>query len=848
MKKSSPNLIAYYRDRCAPPLTQKALSRLLGVHINSIQRWETHGVPDPHHLHRLLDMFIEHGAIRSRAAGSTFWKRSGRSEFLLPPDVEQMLAQLPETAAGDPAPPLAAVQPIPGTFSAPLLPHPLTSLIGRDHDLARLVMLVRAHRLITITGPGGSGKTSLAIAAAHALRAIFREQIVFIELEHLTDHRLLIDTIGIPFGIKQVGSEMTLMRLVETLRRHPILLVLDTMEHLLDAAPDLHTLLQTTGTISILATSRTRLNINGEREYRLPPLELPDVHKFDDPAYLAGVPSVALFLERTQDVIPDVQPTPPQIKQIAAICRRLDGLPLAIELAAARMRIFTPGDLLARLTGDPGTTPLDELTSTNRILPTHRRTLRATIEWSYNLLGHTEQRLFDALAIFAGNWTTAAAEAICTNLMPGLLPDTVSRALETLRDSSLIQRLHLTDDDEARFQMLQVIRTYALERLQQTSVYPALAERYAEYYVKLAIQLADRVEHVHDRIALLEAEYDNLCAVLDWLIEHAHGQQALALCMVLQTMWDARGMLREGSRWIARVLPFVPPMIEEPIWLLLIRAMLYLHEQGEYLQAISLIEPILERQHQLGNYLTEAHIRQAICSVACLNGDVARGVEYHRTALQIYRQFGLLEAIHFTSSIELPPLAPEQATQIDQLREPQLAAHQALGLLDLHMHSVRMIEGLLALYRGDSTLAVSMLTIALADYTRMGLQWSVTIAHTYLGLALIQTGADAEAMLLTALRNLNERQAIAELLICLEGFIVLATQSANYLHAAALTGAITNLRERLSMPTNPLSERLLTPAIQAIHTHLTAEQFQHALDAGRSLSLEQTVAAALQAP
>ncbi|HEX9374221.1 MAG TPA: BTAD domain-containing putative transcriptional regulator, partial [Roseiflexaceae bacterium] len=386
------------------------------------------------------------------------------------------------------------------------LPDPPGLLIGRAAELADITALVQRAdvRLLTLSGPGGAGKTRLAIETARAVADHYDHGAAFVPLAPVRDATLVVPAIAATLGLADRSDRPPLVRLQDALRDRNLLLVLDNFEHVADAALDVASLLAAAPRLTVLVTSRALLRIAGEHTYPVPSLALPDPAQLPPPADLAHIDAIALFLARVQARLPGFQLTTANAAEIAAICARLDGLPLAIELAAARAALLSPRMLLARLDRR-----LAFLTAGPRDLPERQRTLRATIDWSYDLLDLGERLLLGRLAVFAGGWTLAAAEVVCAAVGP--LAISVLDGLDALLDKCLVQRT-TGSDGEPRFTMLETIREYALERLIELGEAPAAQQAHASYFRDLAERAAPAL-HGLEQIAWfdqLDEEHANL--------------------------------------------------------------------------------------------------------------------------------------------------------------------------------------------------------------------------------------------------------------------------------------------------------------------------------------------------
>jgi predicted ATPase/DNA-binding XRE family transcriptional regulator len=428
------------------------------------------------------------------------------------------------------------------------LPAPLTRLVGRERELATLATLLRddAVRLLTLTGPGGSGKTRLAIAVAGILGDTFPHSVVFVDLAPLADPALVLPTIAQAVGLKTQGTVDLTEALRSFLIGQRLLLILDNFEHLLASAPLVADLLSGLPSLKVLATSREPLRLRGEREFQVPPLSLPDPKASDDPARLAENEAVTLFVERALDARADFTLTEHNAPTIAAICRRLDGLPLALELAAARVRGLPLLTLHGRLEQS-----LPLLTGGARDAPKRQRSLRDTIAWSHELLSSEEQTLFRRLGVFAGGWSLEAAEAVLN--ADGDLD--VLEGLTSLAEKTLVQ---LDESGVApRYRMLETVREYALEQLGRDSggenaVRRAHATHFAGLVITAESGLASGV--IAD-VARVEADLDNLRSTLAWLLDAGDGETALRMAGSLSQYWTfAGGHFAEGHEWLERAL------------------------------------------------------------------------------------------------------------------------------------------------------------------------------------------------------------------------------------------------------------------------------------------------------
>jgi predicted ATPase/class 3 adenylate cyclase len=426
------------------------------------------------------------------------------------------------------------------------LPTQLTSFLGRQRELTEARQLLTEARLLTLTGPGGTGKTRLSLQIATDESDHFPDGIYFVPLGALSQADLVLPTIAQAVGVVDPGVE-PLDRLAESIGSKCLLLVLDNFEQVIDAAPQIAELLARAPKVSALVTSRSPLRVYGEREYPVPPLGVPDPKHLPDLEQFSTFESVALFVERAMAVRPDFSVTGTNAPAIAEICVRLDGLPLAIELAAARVRVLSPQAIMDRL-GDR----MALLSSGARDLPERQQTLRGAIAWSHDLLDEADRRVFARLAVFAGGATLDAITQVV--LDPGERPDPLD-AVASLVDKSLA-RQESESDGEPRFRMLETIREYAMEKLGERGEAELLRERHAAWVVSLAEESAPRVFGEEQRLVLdrYEVEHDNIRAALAWSIAEGRTEMALRILAASWRFWQMRGFLAEARETAERVL------------------------------------------------------------------------------------------------------------------------------------------------------------------------------------------------------------------------------------------------------------------------------------------------------
>ena len=747
--------------------------------------------PAPDRQPRLADLLSR---IRQEASYRHFGTPAELTR-LVRDDLALLLSE--RFAAAGPAAPGTAPSPAASRGPRPL-PVSVTSLVGRKRDIDEVASLVSRPevRLVTLTGPGGIGKTRLAVAVGERLRDRFEAGTAFVPLEAITRSELVPAAIGRAVGAELAGVDSPLEALAEMFSDDRWLLILDNLEQVVNAAGDLGELLTRCPGVVILATSRTALGLRAEREYPVPPLPPPADPATVPLADLESSPAVALFADRARMVRPDFALTQDNAAAVAEICRRLEGLPLAIELASARTRLLNPAALLDRLARS-----LDALGTGTVDLPERQRTLRATVEWSVGLLEEAERSLLEVAAVFVDGWTIQAAARAA-----GLDED---RALELSEELARHSLIYLDSTGAApRSRMLETIRTFVAERLAARPDATEIRRRHADYYRGLTEQ-ADRPLRgagQNEWLERLQAEAGNLAAAVRWYLAHDPGPLP-HLFRILWPFWFLRGHMHEGQSWAAQLLASADPLDPRARAELVGTALAAALEVGDdeaALAADARLKPLLPG---IDDPFLRAVFQLAMAWCAPITGDFD----------------GALEA------------ATESLKQLRRLDEPFWTA--------LAVGSLGTLEKILA--RDDDALRHMREARDLGD--RFGSStWLAAWSRVQLGTLSIQ-GDDlrqARALLDEALDLSVAARNTAGVALCLTAFAQLASEEGDPGPAARLAGAAEGLRRRAGLRVWPTLRRAEAELVARLRQTLGAERFDQAFSAGSGLSQREAVSAA----
>jgi predicted ATPase len=727
------------------------------------------------------------------------------------------------------------------------LPAQRTGFVGRESEVAAARGLLQRDdvRLVTITGPGGIGKTRLALQIAEGMRDSFPGGIYFVPLSSLSDAGLIESAIAQSLGIREGTGQSPLRAIKEGFHdvlRRPTLLLLDNFEHLMEAAPVVAELLTFGPKLRIVVTSRAALHLYGERELPVLPLAMPDAQAVLPIDAVLKFSAVALFVQRAAAARPDFELNRVNASAVTEICARLDGLPLAIELAAARVKVLSPSAILTRLSSR-----LQLLTGGSRDLPERHQTLRAAMDWSYDLLSAAEQKLFRRMSVFVGGCNLEGIEAVCdarSDLNLDLLD-----GIASLVDKSLVRQIE-EGSGESRFRMLQTIREYAIEKLAANGEEAFVRRAHAAYCVVLAEEDATDKggTEAAEWLERLGVEYGNFRAALEWLIQSGDAEWGLRLGTALFRYWEVRELLSEGRDRLSRLLQL--PGAASPTKLrmrALFAAGVLASVQGDYDAAETLIHESQDLAHQLGDKMSVAVSLNAQATFAKSRGDVSHAEILFEASLELWRELGDPKAVARALS-NLANVLKMQGSydRARSLYAECLGIFRSLGDMAGVAWSLNY-QGDVACEQGDSNEAKVLYERSLAIFREIGEGWGIAGTLADLGnLAREQRDYPRSHKLYTEslglFQELNHKRGIARLLEC---FAITASAEGNAERALKLAGAAAALRLAIGVPLTPAEQARLESSLNAVRQALASAAEVPAWLAGWNLPLERAVEEAL---
>lgn len=676
------------------------------------------------------------------------------------------------------------------------LPVSLTSMIGREYESTRLRKLILTPdvRLVSVLGPPGVGKTCLSLNVARTVQPAFKHGVVFVDLASVRESQYLMRAISIALEISKSSMVALEESVKSALADKNLLLVLDNFEQVVDAAPQLLTILGAAPEIKILVTSREVLRLRGEQELHLAPLPTPP--KTDQPLGmdLLNFPAVGLFVERAQAVKPEFKLDEKNASHVAEICSRLDGLPLAIELAAARTRTMSLASMLEQFDRR-----YDWLSQGARDEPEWRQTLAGAIEWSVNLLTEEERTLFHRLSIFSGGWTLAAAEEICSDDRLCERPKIFSLLIH-LMEKSLI----LPEDEDSRFSFLETLREFAYDGLKKNSELETMRKRHFEYYLAF-MQIAKpnirQGEHQLFWLGRTEHEQPNLRLALEWVVEQEeYATQAVKLGICMHIFWSTRGDIREARYWLKKILALnVTPSAEKAD--LLRFASDYASSQGDYAQAQTYEEEAINISRSLGDEEGIYFSMDGMAMLAGIQGDYSRAANLLEEVLIFRRQ--QTENVLLSATLNNLAIATRRLGDFDRAKQLFLEVIQINRETQNLKSLSHSLHGLGDMFMQQGNFSECHHLFKESMDIRMRLQDMKGMAHSLGALAM------------------------------------LAEKMGNEYQAAILEGASVQMREKIGMPVTPAVQKENENFLDRLREKLGRKKFETAWFDGQSMSIEQ---------
>ena len=730
------------------------------------------------------------------------------------------------------------------------LPSPRSSFVGREQEMLEVERQLAVTRLLTLTGAGGSGKTRLALEVARDLLEAYPEGVWLVQLAPLSEGELVPRAVAEALEVPERPAQPLADTLAEVLGSRQLLLVLDNCEHLLEASARLVDLmLDSCPRVRILATSREALGVEGELRWPVPPLSVPERQRTPSSEELEGYESVRLFVERARGRDPSFSLGPQNALVVAEICRRLEGIPLAIELAAARVGTLPVEQISKRLADS-----LKLLTGGSKTKMPKQRTLRGALDWSHELLSEDEKKLFGRLSVFAGGWTLEASEALGAG--EGVEEDEVLDLLSGLVEKSLVVA-KVSDEGGVRYRLLEPVRQYALGKLEESGTAQAARRRHTEFFLALAEEADPALEGAQQAAWLerLEEEHDNMRAALSWSLEEGNGPElGLRMGAALGEFWHLRGHHREGRRWLEEALARSGRLptadraraLNRASWLALL--------QGDYDRSQEASEEGLELEgvehfRTGGGDSVAAALRRTLAQSVLVRGDPERAMELLEESLSLSREAGHVRG----AALSLSLLASVSRSRGDFERATELY-EEALALCRESGNPAAMAAilddlGYTLLFQGDLERATVVSEEAAAILRKLEHRHQLAGALDTLGWAALNRSDPERARDLFAeglgmdLR-LGDKLGVSQRF---EGLACVAGTRGQAERAAKLLGAAQALHEAMGFPLWHEQHTLIEPYLAAARSQLDESAWTEAREGGRAMSMEAAIEYALSA-
>jgi predicted ATPase len=726
------------------------------------------------------------------------------------------------------------------------LPSQATAFIGREREVAAVkeLLLREDVRVVTLTGPGGIGKTRLALQVASELRERFDGGICFIPLAAVSDASLIPSIIAQGCGIRETGRPVSTQSLKEYLQdsRSNLLLFFDNFEHMLSAAPVVSELITAAQKLRVLVTSRAPLHIYGEFEFPVPTLALPDLQHGTSPSILLQNPTIALFMARALAIKPNFELTDENARAVATICTRLDGLPLAVELAAARIKLLSPSAMQSRLESS-----LQLLTGGAKDLPMRQQTLRATMDWSYDLLSPAEQTLFRRLSVFAGGCTLEGVEAVC-NTKQDLQIDVLD-GTGSLVNNSLVRQVEQSAG-EPRFALLDTVREYGLERLAASGEESGIRKAHAAYCLVLAeectAQAADPAST--EWLSLLEVEHNNCRAALDWLTRSGNAEWGLRLGAALFQFWETREHLTEGRDHLEKLLKLQGAATRSNSRArVLFAAGVLATAQGDHRPAYALFEESLQIARELNDTRGVGIALNALAINARDDGDISTARSLFEESLTVWRDLNDRAMVaRALSNVASVMKSQRNYALARSLHEESRVIFEELGDSTCTAWSLNY-QGDVAQEQGEILVARELYEQSLSIFRKLGDKWGVAGCLVDLGNLAREQGDEKKSRLhyaesMKLFQELGQKRGVARVLDCLACSAALQSQAER---ALRLAGSAAAMRRVLGVPLPVAEQTRLEKALDLARQSLSPAKAAAAWMDGWTMATDKAIQEAL---